>query len=194
MTETIALDCDGCGQKASAEHIARRLQRLEWATRYRPVHIQTLLLGGVSPVDEREFLYSPKGEFRGEAASVFSAAGVTLASKEPDAVHAEFQRGGFFLTHVLECPFESASGQADRLTPLLAQRLSSVATRVRRSLKPKRVVLITRAFEPLLENFLSLQLGCPVMLDGGRPFDLEDSDVEKAALRLREALAISVAG
>lgn len=194
MSETISITCDGCGQSASAEHIARRLERLEWATRYRPVHIHTLLLGGVSPLNEREFVYSPKGEFRGEAARVFSAAGVVVAGKEPDSVHAEFQRGGFFLTHVLECPFESASGDANGLTPLLARQLSAVGTRIRRSLKPKRVVLFSRILEPVLDQVLSLSLGYPVVLDGDRPFDLKDSDGEKAALRLREALAASVAG
>jgi hypothetical protein len=194
MSETIALQCDGCGQKASAEHIARRLERLEWATRYRPVHIHTLLLGGMSPLDEREFVYSPKGEFRGEAALLFSAAAVALAGKEVDAAHAEFQRGGFFLTHVLECPFESVSEDANGLTPLLARQLSAVGTRIRRSLKPKRVVLFSRILEPVLDQVLSLSLGCPVVLDGGRPFDLKDTDGGRSAFRLREALAVPVAG
>jgi hypothetical protein len=194
MSETIALHCDGCGQKPSAEHIARRLERLEWATRYRPVHIHTLLLGGMSPLDDREFVYSPKGEFCGEAALVFSAAGVALASKEVDAALAEFQRGGFFLTHVLECPLESASEDANGLTRLLARQLSAVGTRIRRSLKPKRAVLFSRILEPVLDQVLSLSLGCPVVLDGGRPFDLKDPDGGKAALRLREALAVPVTG
>jgi hypothetical protein len=194
MSETISITCDGCGQRASAGHIAQRLQRLEWATRYRPVHIHTLLLGGVSPLDEHEFLYSPKGEFRGEAARVFSAAGISLAGKDADAVHTEFQRGGFFLTHVLECPFEELSGDTKELMPLLARRLSGGATRIRRSLKPKRVVLFSRTLEPLLDQIMSLSLGCPVVLDGGRPFELEDRDGEKAAARLREALAAAVTG
>jgi hypothetical protein len=194
MSETVSITCDGCGQRASAEHIARRLERLEWATRYRPVHIHTLLLGGVAPLDEHEFLYSPKGEFRGEASRVFSAAGVSLAGKDPDAVHTEFQRGGFFLTHVLECPFEEVSGDTKGLTPLLARRLSAVATRIRRSLKPKRVVLFSRTLEPSLDQIMALSLGCPVVLDGGKPFEFEDRDGEKAAARLREALAAPVTG
>jgi len=194
MSETISIICDGCGQRASAEHIARRLERLEWATRYRPVHIHTLLLGGVAPLDEHEFLYSPKGEFRGEASRVFSAAGVSLAGKDPDAAHTEFQRGGFFLTHVLECPFEEVSGDTNGLTPSLARQLSAVATRIRRSLKPKRVVLFSRTLEPSLDQILALSLGCPVVLDGGKPFELEDRDGEKAAARLREGLAGPVTG
>jgi len=189
MSETIALPCDGCGQKASAEHIARRLQRLEWATRYRPVHIHTLFLCAASQPGEKDFLYSPQCEFRGEAGRVFSAAGISLAGKEPEAAHAEFQRGGFFLTHVLECPFEGASGHGDGLAALLARRLAAVATRIRRSLKPKRVVLLSRALEPVLEQILALQLGCAVVLDGGKPFDLEQTEGKNAAQRLREALA-----
>src|SRR5207253_8014232 len=55
MTNSITLVCDGCGQAATAEHIARRLQRLEWTTRYRPVHIHALLLGAFSPLRDEEF-------------------------------------------------------------------------------------------------------------------------------------------
>jgi len=65
MTSSRALVCDGCGQMASAEHIARRLQRLEWTTRYRPVHISTLFLGAFSPRDEKEFLYALEENFTG---------------------------------------------------------------------------------------------------------------------------------
>jgi hypothetical protein len=88
MTSSIDLPCDGCGQIASAGHIARRLQRLEWTTRYRPVHIHTLFLGGVSPRKDEEFLYSPNGEFQGEAAALLEVAGVSTAGKKADAAHA----------------------------------------------------------------------------------------------------------
>src|SRR5882724_4729003 len=57
MTNTELL-CDGCGQQASSEHIAKRLQRLEWTTRYRPVHIGTVLLGAFVPGDDAVFLYA----------------------------------------------------------------------------------------------------------------------------------------
>src|SRR5216684_666718 len=106
MTNSSALVCDGCGQTASAEHIARRLKRLEWTTRYRPVHIHTLFLGAFSPHDEKDFLYAPGGGFQGEAASLLAALGISTAGKTAEAVHTEFQRAGFFLTHILECPLE----------------------------------------------------------------------------------------
>jgi len=191
MTSSIELPCDGCGQIVSAGHIARRLQRLEWTTRYRPVHIQTLFLGGASPRKDEEFLYSPNGEFRGEAAALLEAAGVSTAGKKTEAVHAEFQRAGFFLTHVLECPDESESATTTALPSLMEQRLAVVAVRVRRSLKPKRVVLISRALETILEKIVALQLGCPLILDNGKPFVLDGSDTQKAVASLRGAVGAS---
>jgi hypothetical protein len=188
MTSSIELPCDGCGQIASTEHTARRLQRLEWATRYRPVHIHTLFLGSASPQKQEEFLYSPNGEFQGEAGRLLEAAAVSTTGKTAEAVHAEFQRVGFFLTYVLECPIENESGPAHVLPLLMEQRLTAVAVRIRRSLKPKRVVLISRALETILEKFVALQLGCPLVLDDGRPFALDESDTQKAATRLRGAV------
>src|SRR6202521_540531 len=127
MTNSIVLPCDGFGQIASAEHIARRLRRLEWMTRYRPVHINTLVLGAFSPQEERDFLYAPGGEFHGELAHLLEALGISTAGKAADAVHAEFQRAGFFLTHVLECPLDNQSAATTALPSLMEQRLAAVA-------------------------------------------------------------------
>jgi hypothetical protein len=189
MTDSIDLSCDGCGQTASAEHIARRLQRLEWTTRYRPVHINTLLLGAFSPQEEKDFLYAPGGEFHGEAALLLNALGISTAGKAAEAVHAEFQRAGFFLTHVLECPLGRGAGQGAEAAALLAQRLEPVATRIRRSLKPKRVVLISQALGPILENIVTLELGCPVVLNHGKLFEFDGPTSGISVARLREVLA-----
>jgi hypothetical protein len=189
MTDSIDLPCDGCGQTASGEHIARRLQRLEWTTRYRPVHINTLLLGAFSPQEERDFLYAPGGEFQGEASRLLDALEISTAGKAADAVHAEFQRAGFFLTHVLECPLGKDAGQGAEAAALLTKRLEPVATRIRRSLKPKRVVLISRALGPIMEKLLALELGCPVVLDNGKLFEFDGEVPENTVARLREALA-----
>jgi hypothetical protein len=191
MTNSIALRCDGCGQAASTEHIARRLQRLEWATRYRPVHIHTLLLGASSPQDERDFLYAPGGEFHGEAALLLDAAGISTAGKKRDEVQAEFQRAGFFLTHVVECPVEGEENlPADAVAPV-KERLAAVATRIRRSLKPKRVMVITERLSPFVDDISRLNLGCPVLTDHGKPFLLKADAEPNASERLREALAAS---
>jgi hypothetical protein len=189
MTNSSALVCDGCGQIASGEHISRRLQRLEWTTRYRPVHISTLFLGAYSPRDEKAFLYAPGGEFQGEASLLLDAVGISPAGKGADAVHTEFQRAGFFLTHVLECPIESEASRDTNLQAALKSRMAAVATRIRRSLKPKRVMAITEALTPVLEDMLMLDLGSTLLLDNGKPFQLVNSAGENGMKRFREVLA-----
>ena len=181
VSNSTDLRCDGCGQAASAEHIARRLRRLEWATRYRPVHIHTLLLGAAAPRDDAEFLYAPGDEFRGEAGDLLRAVGISTRGKAPAEIHGEFQASGFFLTHLMECPVETHLGYeghtrtAPDLTTLLCEHLPSVVSRVRRSLKPRRVMLVTEVPPTVVEDILSMNLGCPVVLDQGRAFRLSTS-------------------
>ena len=179
------LRCDGCGQPASPEHIARRLQRLEWTTRYRPVHIGTLLLGAVAPQNDTEFVYCPAGNWNGEAAVLLAAAGLAPDGKSPESVLAEFQRAGFFLTHVLECPLESGTGGAAGV----ANRLPAVLARIRRSLKPKKLALLSRDLEHVLPAFLSADLHCAILLDKEKPFALEGDVASETAMRLRAAIA-----
>jgi len=180
------LRCDGCGQPASPEHIARRLQRLEWTTRYRPVHIGTLLLGAVAPQNDSEFLYSPAGAWSGEARILLAAAGLAAEGKSAEATLAEFQRGGFFVTHVLECPLKN--GEAAIFQQLTAARLPSLLARIRRSLKPRRLALVSRDLEPFLSALNSGELSCAILLDQGRPFALDGQAATEATERLREVL------
>jgi hypothetical protein len=151
----------------------------------------TLLLGGFSPLADADFLYS--GKFEGEAGQLMEAVGISPAGKTPETVLNEFQRAGLFLTHLLECPLES--GQAGPLVceSLLEKRISSVMTRIRRSLKPKRVILISESLAPLSTRLSSAELGCAVILDGNQPFGLDSSDVAQAVKRLRSALAAPIA-
>jgi hypothetical protein len=192
MTNSIDLPCDGCGQISSPVHIAQRLEQLEWSTRYRPVHIQTLLLCATSQRGETEFLYSPRCDFRGEAGKVLGVAGISAAGKCAEIVQAEFQRAGFFLTPVLECAFETELQDGAKRLSLLEQRLPAMGRRIRRSLKPKRVALISRELEPVAGKIAAMELGCPVILDGEKPFALDGLNGHEAARRLREALAIRV--
>lgn len=185
--------CDGCGQPASPEHIARRLQRLEWATRYRPIHLHTLILGATSPLAPADFLYSPEETHSGEAAHLFAAAGISTPGKPADAIQAEFQRRGSYLTHVLECPLDVTSGGADFLNNVLVARLPMLFKRIRRSLKPKRLALISGSLTPFIERFASTQLGCDLVLDDGRAFALDHSDppeVTLAIARFQSVLAV----
>jgi hypothetical protein len=186
------LACDGCGQSASPEHIARRLRRLEWTTRYRPIHIGTLLLGGVSPEADEDFLYA--GKFSGEAGQLLAAIGISTAGKPPEVVLGEFQRGGFFFTHVLECPLEASQAGSTTLESRLTQQVAHVTTRVRRSLRPKRVTLISELLAPLASRLSGAELGCPVLLDSGKPFNLNSSASSMGAEHLREALIAAAGG
>ncbi|MEQ1354666.1 MAG: hypothetical protein ABLT11_11645 [Candidatus Acidiferrum sp.] len=195
MPDSSLILCDGCGQPASPEHIARRLQRLESTTRYRPIHLHTLLLGAVSPAKDAEFFYSPGEAHSGEAAHLFAAAGIAPENKNTDAMHSEFQRRGLFVTHVLECPLDAASGAA---TPesAVAERLAALFTRIRRSLKPKRIAFISGSLTPLISKFDSAQLGCELVVNQGHAFALDSSDLAALSVtvtRLRESLAVPAA-
>jgi hypothetical protein len=187
-TGSTGLRCDGCGQAASPEHTARRLERLEWTTRHRPVHIHTLLLGGFSPLEERDFLYSPRMEFHGEAALLLKALGISTAGKTPDTVQAEFQRAGLFLAYVLECPLDREASRTTAAASLLAGQLPIAAARIRRSLKPKRVILVAGELGPMVDSILGAALGCPIVMDDGRPFELDSSASKNTAARLRQVL------
>ena len=188
MRGNTRLRCDGCGQIGSPEHIARRLRRLEWATRYRPVHVQTLLLGCVAPRDDAEFLYAPSGEFRGEGETLLRAVGISLDGKPAQNVHAEFQATGFFVTHILECPLEAGENGGADAAALLREHLRAVASRIRRSLKPRRVILVTEMPLEVVQDFLALDLGCEVLLNDGKPFALTPIVKDEEVSRFRAVL------
>jgi len=133
----------GCGQLASAEHIARRLQRLEWATRFRPIHIQALLLTASAPEADSDFLYSPDNAFTGPAGMLLSALGINTAGKSSEEVLADFQKRGLVLASLLECPVERGT-DANEAGALRGTHLPQALARIRRSLKPKRVLVVLR--------------------------------------------------
>jgi hypothetical protein len=191
MSEAKPILCDGCGQPASSQHTARRLVRLEWATRFRPIHLHTLLLGAVAPARDAEFFYYPDSQREGEAAVIASAAGTSESGDSADSRLAEFQRRGFFATHVLECPLNNEQNSANALPDRLNSRLPVLFTRIRRSLKPKRLVLISKELDAFIDQFASAQLGCELVLDNGRAFALDDPNAawSGAAARLQGVLA-----
>lgn len=125
---------------------------------------------------------------------MLEAVGIASPGKSPETVLSEFQRGGFFLTHVLECPLETTEAASPSYQSLLAERVSHVLKRIRRSLKPKRVVLISDSLTPLAARLSSAELGCPVLLDNGKPFGLDSGDFSGAAVHLRQALGLATAG
>jgi len=184
MTTPISLLCDGCGQSASPAHFARRLQRLEWTTRYRPVHIQTLLLGGIAPEGDAAFLYCPEGNFQGEAAKLLDALRISREGKS--AVLGEFQKRGLLLTHVLECPLEPGV-KPSTAQQLIERQLPMVMARIRRSLKPKRVVLFSAEMAAVAGRFTESSLGSSVFSGPYGPWLLDSSAREGLMEGFREA-------
>ena len=176
--------CDGCGRGTTSSHIARRLARLEQATRYRPIHIQAVFLSAQSPEGQDAFLYGAENGFKGEARALLSALQIEHEGRAAEAVLLEFQRKGFFLTHVLECAPDFEAEGFD-LTGALKDKLPSVLRRIRISLKPKRVVLVSKEIGTLSAALKAAQFGGEIVLDGDAPFDLGDAG---SVTRLRLAV------
>jgi hypothetical protein len=184
------LPCDGCGQLADSRHIARRLERLEWATRFRPIHIQTLLLSGIAPAQNDEFLYNPYGQFQGEARKLLQSFQIATEGKSAESILSEVQKRGLMLIHVLECPF-SAELSPFEACPLLENQLATTVTRVRRSLKPRRVLFVSADLAPLADKLLRSDLGCPAFPSMGGTFLSGSSPSETEFQAFRAALVAS---
>ena len=164
--------CDGCGRAARPEHIARRLKRLENMTRYRPIHVQALFLGAASPANDSEHLYSADGGFAGEGATLLRALGVNTSDRSVDATLTDFRRRGFLLAHVLECAEETGGASGEEGTrEALARRIPTTITRIRRSFKPKCLVLLEDELAEFVPQFIAANLDAALLLRNGRPFD-----------------------
>jgi hypothetical protein len=178
------LRCDGCGQLAGPGHLARRFARLELTTRYRPLHIHVLLLGAVVPEASGSFLYAADEPFEGEAAMLLEALQISTEGKSRETVLTEFQKRGLLLSHVLECPV-GASGAT--VTQLVEKQLPATLVRIRRSLKPKKIVVISKQLQGFV-NQIGRDVGCPVLeIDLGTASETDGS----AAGDLRRAVAVS---
>lgn len=134
--------CDGCGATADAEHIRRRIERLELATRFRPVHIQTLLIGDAPPLRDEEYVYS--------------------AEKEAT----ELQKNGIFAVYAVECPLGDGADARDAVRGSAA----SLVKRLRFSYKPKTIVLFGAATAESIPALREAGFGDRFILDNGAPF------------------------
>jgi len=151
--------CDGCGAPADEAHVRKRIERLEMATRFRPIHIQVLLLGDAPPIRTEDYFYRPlrDGESRSAGAKNFFIEMLNAASIAPDAAAndeaalAEFQRRGFHLADAIECPVATPEELSVRVTGAS----STVLKRIEFSYRPKHVVPIgaaVKALIPLLQR------------------------------------------
>ena len=169
VPESAKVLCDGCGQPADAVHLARRLKRLESMTRYRPIHVQALFLGAASPADDQEYLYSTQGEFAGQGVKLLRSLAVESAGRTVEATLTDFQRRGYLLAHVLDCSEAFGNGAVGREG--LARRLPAAMTRIRRSFRPKRVVLLGQELAEFVLQFMAANLDATLVLRDGEPFE-----------------------
>jgi len=140
------------------------------------------------PENPSSFLYSLEGPFDAAAGKLLSALGISSEGKPREAVLLGIQKRGLLLVHLLECPLASPSRLS--VAELLQAQLPPTLVRIRRSLKPKRVILIDQELHPYFASLNQAELGCPLWLaDLGAP---DAGEGELAGLRL--ALGVGSAG
>lgn len=167
--------CDGCGAEVDEAHIQRRIERLELATRFRPIHIQALLLGAAPPLKPEDYFYRAASNtdersvasrmWFDELAKCIGHAQGSLTQE--DALLAEFQRRGFFLAYAVECPVESPSELAQKIKQLAL----TVLLRVNSSYRPKFIAPISRALQEVISLLQNKGWKDKLILDDGKPFD-----------------------
>ena len=156
------MPCDGCGLPASPEHIAERVRRLELCTQFRPIHIGILFIALAPPLVAQDDFYSPAGSKEFVVPLLEALEIPSSAEKSPRL--AEFQRRGYYLTYLCECPLaektEPVAATIDRLCPTLIRR-------IRFNYRPKQVAPMGQELSPLVEAFRNARIGPLVTLDHG---------------------------
>jgi len=166
--------CDGCGLEVGEAHIRQRIERLELATRFRPIHIQVLFVDSAPPLRLEDFFYRPAKDrsFRSVGSRMYfdeimKCLGPPSSRelKEESAL-ADFQRRGYFLVHAVECPVEND----EDLEESLRRHVPGVVRRVQSSYKPKSILLLSQPTYHLVEPLQSAGWDGRLILDNGEPF------------------------
>jgi hypothetical protein len=199
--------CDGCGLPAYDEHLRRRVEQLELATRFRPIHIGVLLVADAPPAARVDYFYLPATDraTRSNPARAFfddlvAGCGIPgAAEKSEEACLTEFQRGGFLLAYVVECPLAfppDSSKEAKRALDeeALARRYgATLVQRIRYSYKPRQILLLGAPTRPLISVLRSAGFDDRLILDGDTPLAIPDANDPRARARFREILRKTVA-
>jgi hypothetical protein len=167
------LACDGCGLPASPPHIADRLSRLELSTRFRPVHISVLFVALAPPVRPEDEFYSPVEslEFAEpflDALGIHPSADHALPESHAQGIHsarlAEFQRRGYYLAYLSECPIpetvEPTASTIARLAPTLIRRILF-------NYRPKQIAPLGQELFPLVDTLRIAGITPILTLDQG---------------------------
>jgi hypothetical protein len=169
--------------------------RLELATRFRPIHMDVLFIALAPMIRPEDDFYGPP-QSREYFASLMDALDIAApnagASPETDpsgrdaARLTEFQRHGYYMAYLSECPIPDGG-------PNLAEIFSTLAPalirRIRFNYKPKHIALLGNEMAPIAEILQKsgastvplLQGGQPLMIPG--PEDLSARSVFRTVLR-----------
>ncbi len=169
------LVCDGCGAQADDAHIRARIERLELATRFRPIHIQTLLIDSAPPARPQDYFYAVAADrsirsvgSRTYFDELMKCAGFSSdAAIQEETALAEFQRRGMFLAYAIDCPI----GDRAELETAARQSAPTVLLRVQSSYKPKHIALLSSPTRELIQPLSAAGWKDRLILDGGGPFD-----------------------
>jgi hypothetical protein len=188
--------CDACGVESDDRHIRERIERLELATRFRPIHIQALVIDSAPPARIEDYFYRATKDrsVRSNGSRQYFDALVSLNgaindSESDEGVSlAEFQHRGMFLTYAVECPIadEGQLGVAlRRFGPTLLKR-------VQISYRPKVVALLGPESQELIPGFQAAGWSDRVILDEGRPFVCPEqgdaADASRFASKFNESI------
>jgi hypothetical protein len=156
-----------------------RVERLEMATRFRPIHVHTLVVSACPPVAMADYFYNvaPEREPRSEAARARftelaqcapeAVAKPGGASANEEAVLVEWQRRGLFLAHPVDCWI----APGDALDAAIRESVKTLVLRLNTSYRPKHVALIGRATASLIAPLEASGWQGKLLLDNGAPFD-----------------------
>jgi hypothetical protein len=166
--------CDGCGAQVDEAHIRNRIERLEHATRFRPIHIQALFLAAAPPSQLEDDFYRAATSTKRSAVSQMFFDEITKSigrkpgdTADEEATLTEFQRAGFYLAYAVECPIESPEQLAAAVTKLAPR----VLLRVNTSYKPKFVAPISQELQPLIPLFQTNSWSDRLILHNAKSFE-----------------------
>ena len=202
-----AILCDGCGAPASPEHIAARMQRLELVTKFRPIHIHVLFVALApmprpeddfyGPPESRDFFDALLSELNiSSSAEKIRAEPIGLKSDAEKLL--EFQRRGYYLTYLSECPLPSqfpagvASNQENQSVAreYISRLAHTLIKRIRFNYKPKHVALLGTNLTPLIPFFEQAGIAPLLLLNHGAPLTLPGLGLHSALIITGQAKSL----
>jgi hypothetical protein len=192
------LSCDGCGLPASPQHIAERVRRLEFSTRFRPVHIGVLFIALAPSIREEDDFYCPAKSTELadpllealEIKSPIEKADAEWTANSGDFARlAEFQRRGYYLAYLSECPLPENEGSA---ASTIARLGPTLIRRIKFNYKPKHIAPLGQELFPLVEMLEDAGLGPILTLGHGLALPVPGAgDKEELDLFRRAVVAVT---